>query len=116
MHLEQFPWDNAFEWDTLCGLSLFLSQRNVSDWPIQSADLNPSEHVLHLLKTRLKAKCPQNKQELSMAAIQTWQSISREFAKYLFMSTDRGFQLFIDSKGFATKPLTVVLTDLWEKI
>lgn len=49
---------------------------------------------------------------MSMAAIQTWQSISREFAKYLFMSTDRGFQLFIDSKGLATKPLTVVLTDL----
>ena len=37
---------------------------NVMQWPSQSPDLNPIEHAFHLLKTKLKGKCPKNKQEL----------------------------------------------------
>lgn len=29
---------------------------NVLEWPSQSHDLTPTEHVFHLLKTKLKAK------------------------------------------------------------
>ncbi len=36
----------------------------VMQWPSQSPDLNPIEHAFHLLKTKLKGKCPKNKQEL----------------------------------------------------
>ncbi len=35
----------------------------VMQWPSQSPDLNPIEHAFHLLKTKLKGKCPKNKQE-----------------------------------------------------
>ena len=37
---------------------------NVMQWPSQSPDLNSFEHAFHLLKTKLKRKCPKNKQEL----------------------------------------------------
>ena len=31
---------------------------NVLQWPSQSPDLNPNEHALHFLKTKLKAETP----------------------------------------------------------
>ena len=43
------------------------------DWPSQSPDLNPMEHAFHLLKRRLKSELPQNKQQLKMAAVKSWQ-------------------------------------------
>lgn len=52
----------------------FLRQRgekwNVMQCPSQSPDLNPIEHAFHLLKTKLKGKCPKNKQELKTAAVE----------------------------------------------
>ncbi len=40
----------------------------VMQWPSQSPDLNPTEHAFNLLKTKLKGKCPKNKQELKTVA------------------------------------------------
>lgn len=69
----------------------------------QSASLylNPTEHVFH----SLKAKRPQNKQEMNMATEQAWQSNTREHAKCLLMSVDHRFQTVTQCKGFATKYL-----------
>ncbi len=50
----------------------------VMQWPSQSPDLNPIEHAFHLLKTKLKGKCPKNKQELKTVAVEAWQSITRD--------------------------------------
>lgn len=50
---------------------------NVMQWLSQSPDLNPIEHAFHLLKTKLKGKCPKNKQELKTVAVEAWQSITR---------------------------------------
>ncbi len=58
----------------------------VMQWPSQSPDLNPIEHAFHLLKTKLKGKCPKNKQELKTVAVEAWQSITRDETQRLVMS------------------------------
>lgn len=76
---------------------------NVLQWPRQSPDLNPIEHAFHLLKTRLKAERPENKQELKAAAVKAWQSIKKEETQRLVMSMGSRLQAVIASKGFATR-------------
>ncbi len=75
----------------------------VMQWPSQSPDLNPIEHAFHLLKTKLKGKCPKNKQELKTVAVEAWQSITRDETQRLVMSMRSRLQTVIDCKGFATK-------------
>ncbi len=75
----------------------------VMQWPSQSPDLNPIEHAFHLLKTKLKGKCPKNKQELQTVAVEAWQSITRDETQRLGMSMRSRLQTVIDCKGFATK-------------
>ncbi len=55
---------------------LKVKKFNILQWPSQSPDLNPSERAFHLLKTKLKAERPTNKQQLKSAAVKTWQSIT----------------------------------------
>ncbi len=76
---------------------------NILQWPSQSPDLNPIEHAFQLLKTRLKAERPTNKQQLKVAAVKTWQSISREKNQNLVMSIGSRLQAVIDCKGFSSK-------------
>lgn len=73
------------------------------DWPSQSPDLNPIEHVFYLLKRRLKGVAPQNKQQLKEAAVKAWKSITKEEFKSLVMSVGHRLDAVIASKGFATK-------------
>ncbi len=75
----------------------------VMQWPSQSPDLNPIEHAFYLLKTKLKGKCPKNKQELKTVAVEAWQSITRDETQRLVMSMRSRLQAVIDCKGFATK-------------
>ncbi len=75
----------------------------VMQWPSQSPDLNPIEHAFHLLKTKLKGKCPKNKQELKTVAVEAWQSITGDETQRLVMSMRSRLQAVIDCKGFATK-------------
>lgn len=76
---------------------------NVMQWPSQSPDLNPIEHAFHLMKTKLKGKCPKNKQELKTFAVEAWQSITRDETQRLVMSMRSRLQAVIACKGFATK-------------
>ncbi len=41
---------------------LTVKKWNILQWPSQSPDFNPIEHVFHLLKIKLKAERPSNKQ------------------------------------------------------
>ncbi len=50
----------------------------VLDCPSQSPDLNPIEQKVHQLKRRVKAKTPQNKQQLELAALKAGESISKD--------------------------------------
>ncbi|KAF7653402.1 hypothetical protein LDENG_00083590 [Lucifuga dentata] len=76
---------------------------NILRWPGSSPDLNPTEHAFHLLKRKLKAERPTNKQELKTAAVKTRQSISREETQHLVMSMSSRFQAVIDCKEFSIK-------------
>ncbi len=75
----------------------------VMQWPSPSPDLNLIEHAFYLLKTKLKGKCPKNKQELKTVAVEAWQSITRDETQRLVMSMHSRLQTVIDCKGFATK-------------
>ena len=84
--------------------SFFKSNKwNVIQWPSQSPDLTPIEHAFPLLKTKLKGKCPKNKQELKTVAVEAWQNITRDETQHLVMSMTSRLQAVIDCKGFATK-------------
>ncbi len=76
-------------------------------WP------DPIEHAFHLLKTKLKGKCPKNKQELKTVAVEAWQSITRDETQRLVMSMRSRLQAVIDCKGFANQVLKSGKFDLW---
>ncbi len=75
---------------------------NILPWPSQSPDLNPTEHAFHLLKTKLKAERPTNKQQLKSAAVKAWQSITKEENQSLVMSMSSRLMAVIACKGFST--------------
>ncbi len=80
------------------------SKWNSLQWPGQSPDLNPIEHAFHLLKTKLNAERPTNKQQLKSAAVKAWQSITKEENQSLVMSMTFFSRLkaVIACKGFST--------------
>ena len=70
---------------------------NILKWPNQSSNLNPIEYAFHYLKTKLRAERHTNKQRLKAAAVNAWQSISREETPFGY---DHGFR---DCQGFSSK-------------
>ena len=68
---------------------------NVIQWLIQSPNLNLIEHAFHLLKTKLKGKCPKNKRELKTVAVEAWQSITRDESQCMVMSMPSRLQAVI---------------------
>ncbi len=75
----------------------------VMQWPSQSPDLNPIEHAFHLLKTKLKGKCPRTSRNWRRFAVEAWQSITRDETQRLVMSMRSRLQAVIDCKGFANQ-------------
>ncbi len=75
----------------------------IRQWPSQSPDLNLIEHAFHVLKTKLKAERPTNKQQLKSAAVKAWQSITKEETQSLVMSMSSRLKAVIACKGFSTK-------------
>ena len=60
--------------------------------------LNLIDYGFHLLKTKLRRKCPKNKQELKTAAAEAWQSITRDQTQRLVMSMGSDFRLSLTAK------------------
>ncbi len=79
---------------------LKVKKWNILQWPSQSPDLNPTEHAFHLLKTKLKAERPTNKQQLKSAAVKAWQSITKEETQSLVMSMTSRLKAVVACKGF----------------
>lgn len=62
---------------------------DILQWHSQSLDLNPREQT--------------NKQQLKLAAVQVWQSISGEDTQHLVTPMGSTLQAVIDRKGFLSK-------------
>ncbi len=82
---------------------LKVKKWNILQWPSQSPDLNPTEHAFYLLKPKLKAERPTNKQQLKSAAVKAWQSITKEETQSQVMSMSSRLKAVIACKGFSTR-------------
>ncbi|CAI2347895.1 unnamed protein product [Caenorhabditis sp. 36 PRJEB53466] len=83
----------------------FKSRRvNVMEWPSQSPDLNPIEHLWEELERRCANKRAKNCDEKSAQLQSEWNQIPMSTIDTLIDSMPRRCQAVIDAKGFATKP------------
>lgn len=78
---------------------------NVLEWPSQSPDLNPIEHLWDLLKRKLASypTTPQGIHELWLRVEETWNDISEKECKVLYESMPRRIATVLKAKGRHTK-------------
>ena len=75
---------------------------NVLEWPAQTPDLNPIEHLWIDGKQGVRAANPQNSEELWQAATNTWDNISLPRCRTLIASMKSRCIEIIKNKGGAT--------------
>lgn len=75
------------------------------DWPSQSPDLNPIEHVWDRLKRCIRSRGvdPDNLEELRTAIMEEWDEIPREYIQSLIESMPRRVEAVIRSRGGPTR-------------
>lgn len=73
------------------------------DWPPQSPDLNPIEHLWYILKKNIRRHSISNKQSLKKALKEEWNKISQEECFRLVASMPNRIAAVIKSKGGPTK-------------
>ena len=76
---------------------------NVLQWPSQSPDLNPIEHLWEELQRMCGGLKAKNKEEKFAQLSQKWSEIPQHVITNLIESIPRRYQAVIDSKGFPTK-------------
>jgi transposase len=77
----------------------------LEDWPSQSPDLNPIEHLWHELETRLRKRTihPKKVSELEEALKEEWSKIPYERLGKLIESMPKRIEACISSNGWPTK-------------
>jgi hypothetical protein len=75
----------------------------VLQWPSQSPDLNPIEHLWEELDRRLRKKTYKKLDKLMEAIKEEWQKIPLERIIKLVDSMPKRCQAVIDAKGYSTK-------------
>ena len=75
----------------------------VLEWPSQSPDLNPIEHLWRELKVRVAKRQPRNLNDLEKICKKEWDKIPPEMCAYLVANNKKRLTSVIANKGFATK-------------
>lgn len=75
----------------------------VLEWPAQSPDLNPIEHLWEVLGRQIRSEKLKNLDDLMQKLQLEWSNISSECIKNLVNSLPERCKAVIKSKGFATK-------------
>jgi transposase len=74
------------------------------EWPGNSPDLNPIEHLWAIMKGKLRRRRPSSIPELKQIISDIWNNeITQNYLKSLFMSMPRRLQAVIDANGGHTK-------------
>lgn len=73
------------------------------DWPAQSPDLNPIEHLWSILKTKIQQHNITSKESLKLALKKEWNMISPEQCRQLVATMLKRIAAVIKAKGGATK-------------
>jgi hypothetical protein len=77
----------------------------VLDWPSQSSDLNPIEHMWSWLKKKLQQyqSMPRNKDEIWERVVETWYAFTAEECARLVESMPKRLEAVIKARGGHTK-------------
>jgi transposase len=76
---------------------------NLLEWPAQSLDLNPIEHIWSFMKKKLLNQVLKNKGELINKLNEIWNSLPRELVKNLIDSMPRRCEAVIRANGGHTR-------------
>ena len=76
---------------------------NVLEWPAQSPDLNPIEHLWAILDSKLIRERVTNKTLLFSELQRAWEAIDISLLKSLVESIPKRLQAVIEAKGLNTK-------------
>jgi len=75
------------------------SKVTLLDWPPQSPDLNPIEHVWSYMKLKLTEKEVKNKKQLITEIFNIWHAIPNDFIRNLYDSMPNRVEAVIRAKG-----------------
>jgi transposase len=101
-----FQQDNASVHTAHVVKEYFLEKKlDVLEWPANSPDMNPIEHLWGYMKARLDEypEAPRNMQELWERVQDVWTTIPSEYIKELYESMPRRIKALYDNKGGLTK-------------
>ena len=76
---------------------------NVLEWPSQSPDLNPIEHLWRDLKMAVHRRSPSNLMELGRICKEEWEKLPKNRCAKLVASYSRRLEAVIAAKGASTK-------------
>jgi len=90
------------------GVTSWIKEKKIKilpDWPSQSPDLNPIEHLWYELEKRLKnrKKHPKNATELEIALKEEWSLIPHKTYSKLIESMPRRLEACISNNGWPTQ-------------